>query len=181
MKYRRLINAALLPVTGLCRPRRLTEIFLLCMLLVPLPCLAQQPDSILEPRVSLTAGAGVSYAGFGASGELYLGQPWFSVLVGAGGIPAGGMTGGLAGASLGVRGYSGRSGGRLYLEATGAYVVQDGDGEIYGPAVLVGYARVKHSGMTTYVGVGVGRATDGSTQPAFNIGLGYTWGRYRPR
>jgi hypothetical protein len=181
MKNRRLIDAAFLAVTGLWKLRRLVTDVAVCMLLVPLPCLAQQPDSILEPRVSLTAGAGVSYAGFGASGELYLGQPWFSVLVGAGGIPASGATAGIGGVSLGVRGYSGRSGGRLYLEATGAYVVDNGDGEIYGPAVLVGYARVSRSGMTSYVGVGVGRATDGSTQPAFNIGIGYTWGRYRPR
>ncbi|UCG88422.1 MAG: hypothetical protein JSW71_07735 [Gemmatimonadota bacterium] len=153
----------------------------LCILLIPVPCLAQQPDTIRQPRVALTAGLGVSYAGLGAVGELYLGQPRYSVLVGVGGLPETDATAGFVGASLGLRGYSGGSESRLYLEVTGAYLVEEGDGDIYGPAVLAGYAHVAPNGRTFNVGVGAGRATDESVQPAFNIGFGYTWGRYRPR
>lgn len=153
----------------------------LCTLLIPVPCLAQQPDTIFQPVATVTAGLGVSYAGFGAVGELYLGQRWFSVLLGVGALPETDATAGLLGVSLGLRAYSGGSKNRFYLEVTGASLEQEGDRDIYGPAALAGYSHIADDGRTFNVGVGAGRATDGSTQPAFNIGFGYTWGRYRPR
>ncbi len=153
----------------------------LCMLLIPVPSLAQQPDTIGEPLVALTGGLGVSYVGVGALGEFYLGQPHLSVLIGAGGLGETETTAGFVGASLGARGYTSASGSSLYLEVLGAYVVREDDSEVYGPAVLAGYRRVARSGFTYNVGVGAGRATDESVQPAFNIGFGYTWRRYRGR
>ena len=138
---------------------------------------AQEPSA---PRAAVTAGMGVSYAGLmGVLGELYLGHPKLSALVGAGGS-MGNWTCQCGGVSLGLRGYTGGSKHRLYVDVATAYFAGRGDEERWVPAILAGYANVAPSGFTLNAALGLGRGVDRTIVPAVNIGFGYTWGGHPP-
>jgi len=121
----------------------------------------------------VTGGVGVSYGGLGVLGELHIKHSPTSVLVGAGGVPGWAF----AGASAGLRVYSGRGPNRLYVEATGAYLISPSGAEtdVYGPAILIGYAHIASRGVTFNSAIGGGRRADNKVGVALNIGVGFTW------
>ena len=142
---------------------------LLTVLLLPvIPAAAQEP-----PRAAVTGGVGVSYGGLGVLGELHIKHSPTSVLVGAGGVPGWAF----AGASAGLRAYSGRGPNRLYVEAMGAYLISPSGAEtdVYGPAILIGYAHIASRGVTFNSAIGGGRRADNKAGVALNIGVGFTW------
>jgi hypothetical protein len=151
----------------------------LVILLVPAMSVAQQTDTLPQPRGAVTIGMGAAYGGFaGVLGELYLGGPRLSALVGAG-QSEGNWSCQCAAVSGSLRRYTNGLQNRLYIDVTGVYMLGDGEGERFIPVLLIGYANVAPSGFTLNAGLGLGRNRYRSLVPAVNIGLGYTW-RERP-
>ncbi|MEJ2678071.1 MAG: hypothetical protein P8174_03225 [Gemmatimonadota bacterium] len=177
--------------------RRMVAFSVSALLLFPAVSVAQarqetQPDSVAPPRLTVTAGGGVSMGPLGAQAEWYLWPGRLSLFGGLGytspgkkGYPEGPTYAG--GTRLYTSGVKHRAfvalvvGQLLVSETISPYPGLTLPGERqYGPALMGGYQRIADSGFTFMVALGVGyalptRDLGSSVTPALDLGFGYTW------
>ena len=140
------------------------------------PLLAQESEleDSDDPRLTVMAGLGNTFAGFGGTVEYWF-SPQASVV---GGLGTGLDTG--VEAALGLRLFTPGPRHRAFLEAVYAPMAvslgpMDGKAR-YGPGLSVGYGYTSRGGFSGLIGIGAGYA-DEAVELVGNLGFGYTWRR----
>ena len=133
------------------------------------------------PLVSLTAGVGHPFGGFGLQGEILIADGRFGMIGGAGTLPGIHYLRSPITGAAGFRYYFGRQEHRLFANASWSVLraydlLMLGVPTVYqyGPGISLGYSFLSKVGFTFMVGAGVGR-TSHETIPIGELGLGWTW------
>ena len=143
------------------------------------PALAQDDGSadLSHRRVSVLAGVGNIFGGFGGTVEAFPFHRQVGLVGGIGYIPD--SDNGMSGAGA-LRFYTGGQRHRLFLEGSfGPVAISIGNysqSTHYGLGVAGGYSYAARSGFTLLVSGGVGRTTSvADTEALLSVGLGFTW------